>query len=69
MFIQVVKGWAVGITILFVPVIILEVALSPEVPILMLLAIPVVPIIGALQGVLIGAIVCLGLKALPRRYK
>ena len=65
MFKAVWKGWSVGVTALFTPLLILAALFSPEPPPNIWLVIPMVPFIACFQGALIGALVCLGLKIWP----
>lgn len=56
------RGWCVGISVLFTPLFLLAVLFSTGVPKYLLLAIP---LIAALQGAMLAAIVILGLKIWP----
>ncbi len=67
MFKQIWKGWTIGVSIIFIPFLILSALLQADVPKSMIFAIPLVPVIAALQGVLIAAVICLGLKVLSFR--
>jgi len=62
MFKKVWLGWTIGVSVVFVPVFILVSLVQPDAPKSMLFAIPILPLIAAFQGVLIGGLVCLGLK-------
>ena len=62
MFKQVWKGWTVGVSAVFLPVFLIVALVQPNTPDKLLFAIPLIPIIAAGQGILIGVIVCLGLK-------
>ena len=64
MFKKVWKGWTVGVSAVFTPILFLVALIQPDAPKSMLLAVPLVPVIAAGQGVLIGGIVCIGLKIL-----
>ena len=64
MFKQVWKGWTIGVSIVFTPLFFIAALVQPDAPASMLLAVPLVPVIAAFQGVLIGATICLGLKVL-----
>tara|TARA_R110002049_G_scaffold308857_1_gene514517 strand:+ start:59 stop:289 length:231 start_codon:yes stop_codon:yes gene_type:complete len=65
MFKAVWKGWTVGASVLFIPLFILVALFSPKPPLFIWLVIPMVPFIACLQGVLIGVLVCIGLKIWP----
>ena len=65
MFKTVWKGWSVGVTVLFTPLLILIALFSPQVPANIWIAIPLVPVIACLQGIMVGGLVCLGLKIWP----
>ena len=65
LFTRVWRGWAVGVSVVFVPISLLVAVLSDEAPDQLLYLIPVVPLIAALQGLLVAALVVLGLKILP----
>ncbi|MEE8057092.1 MAG: hypothetical protein V3T17_04560 [Pseudomonadales bacterium] len=67
MFKQIWKGWTVSVSIIFTPLFLFIALAQPDVPEGMLLVVPLVPVIAAGQGVLIGAMVCLGLKVLSLR--
>ncbi|MCL6415117.1 hypothetical protein MIB92_05600 [Aestuariirhabdus sp. Z084] len=62
MFKDVWKGWTVGVTIIFMPLMALVGLLSPEPPPQVWVAVISTPIIAALQGILIAALVVVGLK-------
>ncbi|WP_194842700.1 hypothetical protein [Endozoicomonas sp. OPT23] len=64
MFKNIWKGWTVGVSVIFTPLFLLISLVQPDVPTSMLLAVPLIPVIAALQGVLISSLVCLGLKIL-----
>ncbi|WP_445360965.1 hypothetical protein ACJJIL_00905 [Microbulbifer sp. EKSA005] len=64
MFTQIWKGWTTGVSVIFTPLFLIAALVQPDAPGNMLLAAPLVPIIAAGQGVLVGALVCLGLKIL-----
>jgi len=65
MFKAVCRGWFVGVSVLFTPMLVLIALFSPEAPPNIWFAIPLVPVIAGVQGVLVGALVCLGLKIWP----
>ncbi|WP_444911337.1 hypothetical protein [Microbulbifer sp. PAAF003] len=64
MFKQVWKGWTASVSVIFTPLILIAALIQPDAPENLLLAVPLVPVIAAGQGVLIGALVCFGLKIL-----
>ena len=64
MFKQIWKCWTVAVSVVFTPLFLIAALVQPDVPGNMLLAVPLVPVIAAGQGVLIGAAVCFGLKIL-----
>lgn len=64
MFKQIWKGWTTAVSVIFTPLVLVIALVQPDVPENMLLAVPLVPVIAAGQGVLIGALVCIGLKIL-----
>lgn len=59
------RGWFIGGTVVLVPMILLTIILTPQLPISALLAILLVPVITAFQGVIFGGIVILGLVIWP----
>lgn len=59
------RGWFVGATLLFIPLYFLLVLLEPEIPKESMLAIPLIPIITAVQGIIVGALVLLGVSIWP----
>jgi len=59
------RGWFAGATVLFLPLFILMAAFMPEAPKNIWLAVVMVPFISALQGVMIGGLVLLGLLVWP----
>ena len=59
------RGWFVGASILFIPLFLLLVLFGPEIPKESLLAIPLIPIITAVQGVFVGILVLLGVSIWP----
>ncbi|WP_299941928.1 hypothetical protein [uncultured Microbulbifer sp.] len=64
MFKQIWKGWTTSVSVIFTPLFLIAALVQPEAPDNMLLVVPLVPVIAAGQGVLIGELVCLGLKIL-----
>ena len=64
MFKQILKGWTIGVSIIFTPLLLIVALVQTDAPKNMIFAVPIVPVIAAFQGVLIGAIICLGLKVL-----
>ncbi len=64
MFKQIWKGWTVGVSVIFTPLFFILALVQPGIPENMLLVVPLVPVIAAGQGVIIGALVCFGLKIL-----
>ncbi len=69
MFKSVWKGWSVGVSVVFTPLLILAALLAPEPPPGIWYAIPLVPAIACLQGIMVGGLVCLGLKIWPAKAK
>lgn len=61
------RGWFVGATIVFVPMILLTIFLIPQLPISAIFAVLLVPVVTAFQGVIFGGVVVLGLKVWPFR--
>ncbi|WKD48223.1 hypothetical protein [Microbulbifer spongiae] len=64
MFKQIWKGWTTSVSVIFTPLFLIVALVQPDAPENMLLAVPLVPVMAAGQGVFIGAMVCLGLKIL-----
>ncbi|WP_299948035.1 hypothetical protein [uncultured Microbulbifer sp.] len=64
MFKQIWKGWTKAVSVIFTPLFLIVALVQPDAPENMLLGVPLVPVIAAGQGILIGAMVCLGLKIL-----
>ncbi|WKD49604.1 hypothetical protein [Microbulbifer spongiae] len=64
MFKQIWKGWTTAVSVIFTPLFLIVSLVQPNAPESMLFAAPLVPFIAAGQGVLIGALVCLGLRIL-----
>lgn len=64
MFKKIWKGWTTAVSVIFTPLFLMVALVQPDAHKNMLLAVPLVPLIAAGQGVLIGALVCLGLKIL-----
>jgi hypothetical protein len=58
----VLRGWFLGVSVIFTPVLMLVSIFNPDVPKEMAFAIPLVPAIAAMQGIMVGGIVVLGLK-------
>ncbi|MEZ5615987.1 MAG: hypothetical protein R3E35_12320 [Rhodocyclaceae bacterium] len=56
------RGWFVGVSVILTPVLLLVSILNPDVPKEMVFAVALVPVIAAMQGVMVGGIVVLGLK-------
>ena len=65
LFTKIWRGWAVGVSAVFVPIFLLVAVLSDETPDQLIYVIPVVPLVAALQGLLVAALVVLGLKIWP----
>lgn len=63
------RGWFVGATIIFIPLIMLTIMLSPEAPKSILLSVFLIPLIAALQGLIVGGLVILGLTIWPPKNK
>ena len=59
------RGWFVGVTVLFVPLLLVAVIISPETPPEMKYGILMVPFIAAAQGALVGGLVLLGVTIWP----
>lgn len=59
------RGWVVGVTAVFLPLFILAALLNPEAPENMVYGIPLIPVIAAFQGAIVGSLVVLGLKIWP----
>jgi hypothetical protein len=59
------RGWFVGATAFFVPLFLLAAVFAPEAPQEVWLAPLMVPVITAVQGVVLGGIVVLGLSLWP----
>ena len=59
------RGWFVGASILFIPFFLFIVIFGQNIPIESLLAIPLIPIITAVQGIFVGALVLLGVIIWP----
>lgn len=59
------RGWFVGATIIFVPMILLAIFLIPQLPISATFLVLLAPVVTAFQGVIFGGIVVLGLKVWP----
>lgn len=64
MFTLIWKGWTTGVSVVFTPLFLIVALIQPGTLENMLFAIPLIPVIAAGQGVLIGGLVCLGLKVL-----
>jgi len=64
MFKQIWKGWTIGISIIFIPLFLIASLVQTDAPENMIFTVLLVPFIAAFQGVIIGAIICLGLKVL-----
>lgn len=58
------RGWFVGVTAIFTPLFAI-LGLLPNTPSVPLIFLPIVPLVAALQGVLIGGLVLLGLTIWP----
>jgi hypothetical protein len=61
------RGWFAGVTAIFTPLFILVAILSPETPKQMLLAVPLIPLVAAVQGAMFGGLVILGLTIWPSK--
>ena len=62
------RGWFVGATIILTPMILLALIITPQLPMGAFLAVLLVPIVAAFQGVIFGGIVVLGLSLWPIKY-
>ena len=58
------RGWFVSVTAIFTPLFAI-LALLPGTPSVPLFSVPIIPLVAALQGVLVGALVLLGLTIWP----
>ena len=56
------RGWFVGVTAVFLPLFALAALLNQEAVENMVYGIPLIPVIAAFQGVIVGGLVVLGLK-------
>lgn len=61
------RGWFVGATVVLVPLMLLAALLRPEAPVQMFVAPLLVPLITAIQGIFVGALVVLGVTIWPMR--
>ena len=59
------RGWFVGATAIFTPLFLLAALFAPDAPKEMAFAVLLVPFIAALQGVMFGGLVVLGLTIWP----
>ena len=65
LFKQVWKGWFVGVSVLFTPILLLVALFAPEAPPQMAFGVLMVPVIAAFQGVIVGGLVLLGATIWP----
>jgi len=56
------RGWFVGVSVIFTPIFLLITFFHPDMPYKSAFMIPLVPVIAALQGLIVGGIVIAGLK-------
>lgn len=61
------RGWFVGVSAIFTPLFAI-LALLPDGPSVPLFSVPIVPLVAALQGVLVGALVLLGQIIWPSKH-
>lgn len=59
------RGWFVGVSALFTPLFLFAALFSPHAPREMLFSVPLIPVIAAMQGVMAGGLVVLGLTIWP----
>jgi hypothetical protein len=59
------RGWFIGASTLFTPLFLFVALFGTEVPREMLFSVPLIPVIAALQGVVAGGLVVLGLTIWP----
>lgn len=59
------RGWFVGVSVIFTPIFLLAALFSPDTPPQMAIGALMVPVIAALQGVMFGGLVVLGVSIWP----
>jgi hypothetical protein len=61
------RGWFVGVSAIATPLFAI-LALLPDAPPVPLFFVPIVPLVAALQGLLVGALVLIGLTIWPSKH-
>lgn len=59
------RGWFVGVSVLFTPILLLVALFAPEAPPQMAFGVLMVPVIAAFQGGIVGGLVMLGVTIWP----
>ena len=59
------RGWFVGISVLFTPILLLVALFAPDAPPQMAFGVLMIPVIAAFQGVIVGGLVMLGVTIWP----
>ncbi|MFV8783210.1 hypothetical protein ACNKU7_12385 [Microbulbifer sp. SA54] len=65
LFAKIWRGWSVGVSVLFLPVLLVVSLMADETLDQFMYVIPAVPLIAAFQGFLVAGLVMLGLKIWP----
>jgi hypothetical protein len=65
LFLLIWRGWFTFTTVVFTPIFLLSCLFVPGVSKEMLIAVPIIPIVAAMQGAILAAVILLGLKIWP----